>query len=305
MAVIYVDELFSSGITTATDEKGLITATATRNFNAFVNNPADNEGIVKFSPLIPADKSPHPYFHGLRCNNVSVQRRGALHFEVSVSYESPPYKNPDENGQEQGPLAQPTQINYFSITSEEAIEQDRTGKPIVTKNGEPIEGITRPISDLGIRLQKNFASFDPATFYLYSDCVNSDTFLGFPPGTLRIASIQADEQFYTDENGNEIVYFSVQVEIHARKPYQVPAAQAWYKRVRHEGYYIRTTLVTPAGVLFPAVKALDREGMPVSKPVLLDSSGFQLQIPTNALTVTADYLLFEVFEQISFASMGF
>jgi hypothetical protein len=28
-------------------------------------------------------------------------------------------------------------------------------------------------------------------------------------------------------------------------------------------------------------------------------------MPANALTVTADYLLFEVFEQISFASMGF
>ena len=300
MAVIYVDELFSSGIATATDEKGLITATATRNFNAFVNNPADNEGIVKFSPLVPADKSPHPYFHGLRCNNVSVQRRGALHFEVSVSYESPPYKEPDENGQEQGPLAQPTQINYFSITSEEAIEDDRTGKPIVTKNGEPIEGLTRPISDLGIRLQKNFASFDPATFYLYSDCVNSDTFLGFPPGTLRIASIQADEQFYTDEEGNEIVYFSIQVEIHARKPYQVPAAKSWYKRVRHEGYYVKES-----GSTNRAVKAIDKEGMPVSKPVLLDEEGFQLPIPADALSLTANYLLFEVFEQISFASMGF
>jgi hypothetical protein len=300
MAVIYVDELFSSGIATATDEKGLITATATRNFNAFVNNPADNEGIVKFSPLIPADKSPHPYFHGLRCNNVNVQRRGALHFEVAVSYESPPYKEPDENGQEQGPLAQPTQINYFSITSEEAIEDDITGKPIVTKNGEPIEGLTRPISDLGIRLQKNFASFDPATFYLYSDCVNSDTFLGFPPGTLRIASIQADEQFYTDEEGNEIIYFSIQVEIHARKPYQVPAAKSWYKRVRHEGYYIKESNSSNK-----PVKALDKEGMPFSKPVLLDDEGFQLPIPANALTVRADYLLFEVFEQISFASMGF
>jgi hypothetical protein len=300
MAVIYVDELFSSGIATATDEKGLITATATRNFNAFVNNPADNEGIVKFSPLIPADKSPHPYFHGLRCNNVSVQRRGALHFEVAVSYESPPYKEPDENGQEQGPLTQPTQINYFSITSEEAIEDDITGKPIVTKNGEPIEGLTRPISDLGIRLQKNFASFDPATFYLYSDCVNSDTFLGFPPGTLRIASIQADEQFYTDEEGNEIIYFNIQVEIHARKPYQVPAAKSWYKRVRHEGYYIKESNSSNK-----SVRALDNEGMPVSKPVLLDDKGFQLPIPANALTVTADYLLFEVFEQISFASMGF
>jgi hypothetical protein len=300
MAVIYVDELFSSGIATATDEKGLITATATRNFNAFVNNPADNEGIVKFSSLVPADKSPHPYFHGLRCNNVSVQRRGALHFEVSVSYESPPYKEPDENGQEQGPLAQPTQINYFSITSEEAIEDDRTGKPIVTKNGEPIEGLTRPISDLGIRLQKNFASFDPATFYLYSDCVNSDTFLGFPPGTLRIASIQADEQFYTDEEGNEIVYFNIQVEIHARKPYQVPAAKSWYKRVRHEGYYVKES-----GSTNRAVRAIDKEGMPVSKPVLLDEEGFQLPIPADALSLTANYLLFEVFEQISFASMGF
>lgn len=300
MAVIYVDELFSSGITTTVDDKGMITANATRAFNVFVNDPSDNEGTVKFSPMVPFDKSGHPYFHGLRCNNVSVQRRGALHFEVSASYESLPYKDPDQNGQEQGPLAQPTQISYFSITSEEAIQDDRANKPIVTKNGEPIEGVTRPISDLGIRLSKNFATFDPASFYLFSDCVNSDTFLGFPPGTLRIASIQADEQFYNDADGNEIPFFSVQVEIHARKPYQVPAEKAWFKRVRHEGYYVKESNSSNR-----VVRALDKEGMPVSKPVLLDDSGLALTIPPDALSVEAKWLLFEVFEKVSFASMGF
>lgn len=300
MAVQYVDLLFSSGIKTSVDDKGWTTATAQLRFNVFVSSPEDNEAIVKLSPLIPYEKSRHPYFGGLRCIGIDISRSGPLHFEVSADYSSPPYK--DEDQQEQGPLAQPTQINYFTITSEEPIEDALNGRPIATKVGEPIEGVTRPISDLGIRLQKNFATFDPSSFYTYIDCVNSDTFLGFSPGVLRIASITADEQFFTDENDNEIPYWSVSVEIHARKPYRVPAAKAWYKRVRHEGYYIK---VDNQNGKIQYARATDENGVPVTKPVLLNSDGTRKDIPEDDFDVEADWRLFEVFEQVSFSSMGF
>lgn len=302
MAVRYVDQLFSSGIKTSVDDRGWTTATAELRFNVFTESPDDNEAIVKTSPRIPQEKTKHPYFSGLRCTDIDVARRGPLHFEVTASYASPPYK--DEAGQEQGPLAQPTQISYFTITSEEPVEDDRDGRPITTVNGEPITGITRPISDLGIRLQKNFATFDPASFYTFIDCTNADTFMGFAPGVLRIASISSDEQFYTDQDGNSLPYWSVQVEIHARKPYRTTPQRAWWKRVRHEGYYVRTGFDSTEGTIESA-RATDANGMDVSQPVLLALDGTALPIPEDEFQITPIWLEFPVFDDVSFASMGF
>jgi hypothetical protein len=301
MAVRYVDETFSSGITDNVDDRGMITQTASRTFNVFCDTPADTDATIKASPLVVQAKSVHPYFRRLRCQNVSANRRGPLQWEVSASYESAPFKEVDQPNQ--GPLGQPTQVSYFSVTAEEPIEDDRDGRPIVTAVGEPIEGITRPVSDLGIRLVKNFPSFDPASFYLFSDCVNSDTFLGFPPGTLRIASITADEAFYPNDDGIETPYFTVTVEIHARKPYRVEPSQAWYKRVRHEGYYVSLGQDSLEGKTYG--RALDADGMPVSKPILLAEDGTALPIPEDALAVEPVWFLFPMFESVSFSAMGF
>jgi hypothetical protein len=300
MAVQFVDLLFSSGVKTSVDDKGWTTATAQLRFNAFCTDPNDNEGIVRDSVLIPYEKSRHPYFAQLRCMGIDVSRRGPLHYEVTADYQSRPYR---EGNGDQSPLSQPTIISYFTITSEEPIEDDVDGNAIVTACGEPIEGITRPISDLGVRLQKNFGSFDPASFYLFIDCVNSDTFLGFPPGTLRIANIGADEQFFTDEDNNEVPFWAVNVEIHARKPYRVEPSEAWYKRVRHEGYRVKSA--NPFSGELEFVKATDDAGFPVNKPVLLNEDGTKKSIPKDDLSVEADHLLFEVFSSVSFSSMGF
>jgi hypothetical protein len=304
MAVQHVDLLFSSGVKTSVDDKGFTTASAQLRFNAFCNDVGDNEGIVRADVRVPYEKSRHPYFRQLRCMGIDISRRGPLHYEVSADYQSMPYKEGDENDANQSPLTQPTVISYFTITSEEPIEDDVEGKAIATVNGEPIEGITRPISDLGVRLQKNFGTFDPASFYLFIDCVNSDTFLGFPPGTLRIANISADEQFYTDQDDNDVPFWSVSVEIHARKPYQCEPVEAWYKRVRHEGYRIKTPDPFGTSAVFYR-RATDEEGKPVTKPVLLNEDGTEKVHPKDALSVEANYLLFPVFADVSFGSMGF
>lgn len=121
---------------------------------------------------------------------------------------------------------------------------------------------------------------------------------------MRIANISADEQFYTSEDGNETPYWSVNVEIHARKPYRVEPAESWYKRVKHEGYQVRyPDPFNPSELLEPARAVAN--GMPVTKPVLLAEDGTALPIPENALTVEPVFILFPVFSQVSFSSMGF
>jgi hypothetical protein len=217
----------------------------------------------------------------LYCDGVTGTRKTPLHWEVTASYVSPPYRDPSD------PTTQRTEIDTFTITSEEPVDEDISGKPIATVNGEPIYGVTKPVSDLGIKLSKKFRFFDQATFYAYIDCVNSDTFLGFPPGVLRVTNISASDEWI-----DETPYAAVTVEIQARKPYRTTPEKAWYKRVRHEGFYIKKN-----GKI---QRAKDELGKPKVEPVMLNADGTEKPNQSDA-----HWLEFQIFQTINFASMGF
>lgn len=292
MAILFVDPTFNTGVQTSADDKGWITATANREFNVFVDNvQGDNEITVRLDPRIPRERDVHPYFPYLICDSVDCTRQGPRHFIVAATYKSAPYKDQDNP---ESPLSQPTEISYFTITNEGGVETDINGKPIVTACGEPIYGVTRAYSDLGIRLRKNFSTFDPPTFYLFINTVNSDTFLGFPPGTLWISNITADEQFY-----EEVPYWSVQVEINARKPYQTTNQKAWWARYRHQGF---RSFQQVNGNWIPL--KVTRGGEPVSSPVLLDAVGKEIP-ETYGQEMTAYWLESQIYETSNFSSMGF
>lgn len=291
MAVLHCDLTFSSGVTTSVDDRGWITATAKMEFNVFVDNVLDNESTVIAYPSIPTAKSRHPYFTYLFCDNVDVTRQGPRHFVVACTFKSAPYKQ-QENPT--GPLNEPVQISYFTIGTDGACEEDIDGKPIATRVGELIYGVTRTFSDLGIRLTKNFATFDPPSFYLFINAVNADTYLGFPPGTLWVASISADEQFF-----DEVPYWKVSVEIHARKPYRTSNDKAWWVRYRHQGYRAFYDLAGDTYVL-----KVTRGGEPVTSPVLLDEDGYEIpESPTEE--PTAVWLESQIYETRNLADMGF
>ena len=291
MAIAYIDVTFNSGVSTQVDDKGWITATARREYNVFTTTPQDNDSLIRLSASLPKEKSRHPYYIYLFCDSVDIQRQGPRNFVYSANYKSAPYKDPDNP---QSPLNEPTQISYFTISSEGACEEDIDGNPITTKCGELVYGITRPYSDLGIRLTKNFITFDPPSFYLFINAVNQDTFLGFPPGTLWIANIGADEQFFDD-----VPYWKVTVEIQARKPYRTTNDKAWYVRFRHQGYRAFQQI----GSQVVVAKVL-HQGEPVTSPVLLDEDGYQIPDNPNS-EPTAVWLEKKIYESKNFADMGF
>ena len=204
MAVLYVDETFSSSLSTDVDDRGRISATAARSFNVFTSTAEDDDLTVKLDPRLPLETSRHPLFPLLFCKSVSLSRKNNVHWEVTANYISAPYRDTS------GPVSQPTEIDTFTITNEEPIDEGIAGNPIATVNGERIYGISRPISDLGIRLNKKFRFFDQASFYTYIDTVNSDTFIGFPPGVLRVVNIGASNEWIDNQP-----YANVTVEIHA------------------------------------------------------------------------------------------
>ena len=303
MAVIFADLTFQSGISTSVNDKGWITATASITWNVFVDDPLDNEATVKASNLIPYEKSGHPYFLFLFCNGVNITRKNPLHFEVVANYESAPYQDSQDP---QNPLNQPTDISFGTITSEEGIDKclELTGVTngtnpdgVVLRNtaDDRITGLTRPISDLSITLTKNFATFDPASFYTYIDCVNSDTYLGFPPGVLRITGISADQEFY-----DAMPYYKVTVTIAARKPFGgTPTAKAWWLKFASAGTRARPAAGQKSQPIYEESSSTQAR-VQVTEPRMLNENG---TVKTNQDEVYFQYA--RIFDSVSFASMGF
>ena len=203
----------------------------TRKFTVTVDNAgtADRSTDVLVHPEIPQSGDSHPHNPYLKCRQVTATPAGPAFYEVLANYKATT-PDPDES-----PLDQPATIKWSTVTEQGDIDEDISGNPIQTANGEPFKGIKKPFSDLKATITKNFAGFDSTVFYAYRDTTNAALFLGFPIGSAKIMNISADQVYDED-----LPYFSITVEIQFRKPIQTSDLKAWYKRIRHEGLYERT-----------------------------------------------------------------
>jgi hypothetical protein len=157
-------------------------------------------------------------------------------------------------------------ITWSDAESEQAIDEDWNGNPIVTVLNEAIEGVTMNIADQVVTIQRKFLAFSPSAVHAYRHSTNSDTFLGYPPGTGRLIAYSA-----TSQNGG---IWDVSASIQFRYPYRTTPAKAWYARVRHEGYYIKKDN--------KKIRALDEAGEPMTRPVLLKQDGTEETEKENA-----------------------
>ncbi len=167
------------------------------------------------------------------------------------------------------PTVEPTsgiKISWTDTESDEPIDEDFDGNPIVTINNEPFEGVTTKIADQVLTVERRFLFFDPYLVNAYRHSVNSDLFFGYPPGMGRLTRYSAAF------NGG---MWDVSASVQFRYPYRTTPSKAWYARVRHEGYYIKDGS--------SSVRATDSAGEPVIKPVLLKADGTRETNPANTV----------------------
>lgn len=289
---ITVTETWASDLGSKVDQRGKIRQTAKREFDAISDDPAnDHEGTVKDASGVPVENAIHPRLgDAFRCKNIRIVRKTPVLYRAIANYETPQF----DSGGDTYPWNQAATVDYYTITTEGEIDQDASGDPLITAAEERIEGITRPFSDQGIRIKKNFLSYTASAFYTYMDTVNSDLFLTFPAGTCKVVDISATDKIYQEQT-----YYEVTVSVAARKPYNTTNAKAWYKRIRHEGYYAREDV---GGKIIEAVN-LDTK-LPAKRPQLLDADGVQLAKATPPTYPAAVWLEKEVFESVAFQGMG-
>ena len=163
-------------------------------------------------------------------------------------------------------------VEWTDATTTEPIDRDINGAAIMTVNLEPVDGLSMDVADQVVVIRRKFLTIDTAGIAAYRRATNSDTYLGWAPGTARLVGFSAKNRFVY---GGVQEMWDVTARIQFREPYaNTTDAQAWYKRWRHEGLYVRV-----GGVIQRAVDDLKQE---VTKPVLLKIDGTQETDPNNA-----------------------
>jgi len=290
MTVTSIEESWSGddGSTqAATDGTG--SSSASRKFTVTVNNlpTADSSLTVLGHPSVPKVNSSHPTHLYFRCEGVDATRVSPILFEVVASY-STETADPEDN-----PLNEPPDITFSSTSVDGPVDEDIDGDPIQTINGEPIHGVTMPFADMEANITKNILTFNPVSIYVYTNAVNSTTFMGFPPGVVRCSKVSA-KQVITEQ----LSYWTVSVTVQFRKPVNTTDEKSWWKRVRHEG--LKVKVVDPDSGLDTYPPVLDENGKEITKPVMIKLSDGTAETDKDV----GHWIEFEVHRQQDLNGMG-
>ena len=158
--------------------------------------------------------------------NLRCKRLAPMYYELSAVFNA-------EGEEAEDPTELPASVSFSFVATEEPIDEDVNGNAIVTDNDEPFDPpLTEVYYDLLIIFKKARLTYDPIQAWEYAGATNSDTYLGFPPGTCVMRPGSA-----TEAEAGDIAYFDTTVEIQVRHPSpQQVAERVWWQRVRHEGF---------------------------------------------------------------------
>jgi len=274
--------------------------TVSRTFNLVSESPSDvitaGQALNDFGVSTGTGHPQNPFYI---CDNIDVSQESPIFFTATAQYNSPS----TEAGED--PVLDPPDISYTTISTTEPTDSDVSGNPIMTAAGETFEGVTMKISDLGIAIKKNYAIFDPQLFWSYINKVNSDSFLGFPPGTCIVDDISA-----TLKANDETQYWEVSVRIIVRFPFARTDDQAWDIRLRHAGYrcldyeYDKDTgepaLDDEGNEIIVPMRCVDGNQEDATQPMPLDEFGFQ----QDELEDPPVFVFFRLYGRVAFATMN-
>ena len=251
-----------------------------------VCDPADDVSEILDAPGLPRLEQTYSGTAAIFCKRKSPTQVSPILWTVDVDWEG----EFGPSGSESHPINNPAEIEWSDVETDEPIDEDFDGSPIVTVNGEPISGVTIKIADQVLTIEKNFLAINTAAIASYRRATNSDTFYGWAPGTARMIGFTAKRAFVRSTPPID-EYWNVSARFQFREPYQTTADKAWYARVRHEGYFVK--------VGAKIVHATDDRKEKVSKPVLLKSDGTRETVNANA-----HWLEIKRYDSLPFNSLG-
>ena len=243
-----------------------------------VCDPTDDQDVALTAPNIPLRGDLLPGTSQMRVTDKQADRISPIFWITTVTWtgESGP------SGVDDAPWNQPPVQSWDNVISQEVIDEDRHGKPIVNAVGTPIEGITIPVVDWILRIEKNYRTINLPALHIYLHSVNSDiipTSLGpFGPGLAKLQRFRPEPQF---NDSGVVTFWKVNAEIGFRYPWRTEARKSWWPRRLNEGYKFRT-------VDGRVINALDDNQANVSRPILLRPDGRPANNPNESQPVEVD-----------------
>lgn len=239
--------------------------TRTVPYTVLMASPTDSISSIYAHPDVPKVGSSMFGLPWFRCVDRALRKVSPVLYELTVSYQA-------QSKEGETPLDMLPRLSRRTIWSDEPIDIDADGKPIRTINRESYEGITERYPIFVYEVRRNVEGFNDVLWRSFSNAVNSEPWGPFGPGEVLLFDFNAEE-VVTDE----YVYFAIRAEFHTKEPpLGATPEQTWYKRILHQGYYINV-LGSPPNQLVEHAK--DKEGNPVTKPVLLDEQGKETKTP--------------------------
>lgn len=193
-------------------------------------------------------------------------------------------ENPDQSPLDRSPV-----IAWQTRRYEECRTIDIKGKPLVNSAGDPFDPpmrVQRRI--LCCTIKRNEAAFDSYWMGYYTGRVNDRAWNDFRTGEVLIDEISAVEQYE-----KQVPYWEVTYRLEVNRDLWVPTKAA---DMGHRVWQ----LVAGQWVLKTAT---DDYANPVSRPVLLDGAGMQLQVGRGGAGEEPVALHFTFYESANFAAL--
>jgi len=233
--------------------------------------------LAVVAPGVPDMWATHPFDPWLFvcAKNVTNYNEAKYCFEVTVEYRS-----------ESDPLQKPWEISWTFAGSNEPVDTDADGKPMLNSSDEPFDPpLTKDVDDLVLRIVMNEPWFDPLLASEFKNALNEDWFYSFAPGCAQVKSIEA-----TKNRAAGMEYYTVTYEIHFRW-------DGWQKRVLDQGYRTIASAVEGEATTYTTIK--DEDGNPLSYPVKLDGKGLRLAEGAEAVFRYFDLYKYKRFEGLN------
>ena len=261
---------------------------ATRTYLIETSNKNDDGYYIIYqcwvAGILPKIWDYHPSDFLSRVRSVELtQWHGSKFWKGVVNYST---HGKDPAKQDENPLNKPV-IRSFSTKEQKRFTWvDIYDVPIFNSAKTLYAPLEVPFAVVTLQFERNEAYFDGSICLTYVDHLNSSTFSGADPGTVKCDSISAAEKYEGDYHYWAVTYvFSYNV-------------YGWQPRVLNEGLMQKSG----SGGSTKWKPCIDGKGNPVRQPVPLDSSG--AQIPPQNLPGSAIFNTFEVIEVADFNALG-
>lgn len=246
---------------------------------------------------IPRVYQSHPYDYWLYVKNKYAKPLAPFLYEVTVNYTvaANDQQISEETNPFGNPLDQEPEVSWGFAMSNEQIDRDINGKPILNSANQPFDPpITKDKYDLVLRIVRNEESYDRFLAAEYIGAVNNDDFYGYPANTVKCIRFDADRRRTVD-----LIYYQVHYEFQIRFQKVQDKLYGWTRRIRDEGY-VETK--KPENLSDPPDLEVNKDIdiIPLGQPVLLDGNGRKLsQEKIDALEVV--WLPFDVDDKLPFS----